>query len=68
MPTEKSLENKMRRILAKSGYSMHKSRRQIRVDNWGGYMIVDIYMNAVVAGSRFELSLPDVEQWVKEML
>ncbi len=56
MPTEKSLENKMRRILAKSGYSMHKSRRQISVDNWGGYMIVDIYMNAVVAGSRFELS------------
>ena len=65
MTTNKSLENKLRRALNKAGYVLHKSRRSISPDNLGGYMIVDLYGNCVVAGSRFDLSLEDVEGWLK---
>ena len=35
----------------------------LRID--GGYMLVDIESNSVAAGSRFELSLDDVEAFLK---
>ena len=47
----------------KNGYAMHKSRRNISADNLGGYMIIYLNGNYVVAGSRFELSLEDVQEW-----
>ena len=59
--TEKSL----RRALNKAGYALHKSSAQISADNLGGYMIVDLYSNAVVDGERFDLNLEDVHQWLK---
>lgn len=65
MTANKSLENKLRRALNKAGYVLHKSRRSISTDNLGGYMIVDLYGNYVVAGSRFDLSLEDVDGWLK---
>jgi hypothetical protein len=38
-----------------------KSRcRFHHLDNYGGFMLVDPYSNAVVAGERFELSAEDV--------
>ena len=44
---------------------MRKSRADISIDNFGGYMIVDVKTNAVIAGSRFNLDLDDVEEFVK---
>ena len=58
-------EEQIRRALKKDGYALRKSRSTINADNLGGYMIVDIASNAVVAGPRYELSLEDVAEWMK---
>lgn len=65
MTANKSLENKVRYALNKAGYGLHKSRRSISIDNLGGYMIVDLECNAVVAGCRYDLSLEDVSEWLQ---
>ena len=65
MLSEKSRENKLRRALYKADCLMRKSRADISIDNFGGYMIVDVKTNAVIAGSRFNLDLDDVEGFVK---
>lgn len=67
MFTKKALEQRLRRKLIKAGYAMHKSRRNINPDNMGDYMIVDLCRNYVVAGSRFDLSLEDVQEWINAM-
>lgn len=67
MYTQKALEQSLRRKLMKAGYTMHKSRRCLSLDNMGGYMIVDLYGNYVVAGNRFDLSLEEVQDWINEM-
>ena len=33
----------------------------------GGYMIISLDSNSVAAGSRYEFSLEDVQEWVNEM-
>jgi hypothetical protein len=53
----KKREISLRRKAGRLGYSVRRSRRQLPVDNNGGYMLVDIESNSVAAGSRFELSL-----------
>lgn len=67
MHTQKALEQRLRRELMKAGYTMHKSRRCLSPDNMGGYMIVNLYGNYIVAGSRFDLSLEEVQGWINEM-
>lgn len=64
----KNLEQKLRRALNKHGYSLRRSRKPISIDNMGEYMIVEIFSNSVVAGFRFNLSLADVADWLREML
>lgn len=63
----KNQEQKLRRALNKHGYSLRRSRKPISIDNMGEYMIVDIFSNSVAAGSRFDLSLTDVADWLREM-
>lgn len=67
MTANKNLEKKLRRALNKAGYTLRKSRARINPDNLGGYMIVDMHINAVVAGSRYELNIGDVQTWVQDM-
>jgi hypothetical protein len=63
-PTEEAREARARRALSRQGNVLHKSRvRPWPGDDFGGYMIADQAMNCVVAGSRFELTLEDVEEW-----
>jgi hypothetical protein len=65
---EKARESKARRALAKDNLILNKSRaRNWTLDNQGGYMIADLYTNGVVFGSRFDLSLEEVENLVEEM-
>ena len=61
----KNQERKLRRALMVEGYSLRKSRKPISIDNMGGYMIVDTFSNCVVAGSRYELTLDNVFEWLK---
>lgn len=58
-------EQKLRRILRKMDLQLCKSRaRNWSYDNQLGYMIIDVYTNAVVRGSRFNLTLEDVEAFI----
>jgi hypothetical protein len=42
---------------------LRRSRREFSLDNLGGYRIVDPYLNACVAGARFDLEPADIEDW-----
>lgn len=59
-------EAAVRSRLRNRGYELHKSRvRNIHADNLGGYMIVNMQYNVVVAdSSRFNLDLEDVEEFL----
>lgn len=61
--THAYIDARLRRLARRHGYVLHRSRRGISLDNLGGYMIVDPYINACVAGSRFDLEPTDVEDW-----
>ena len=53
--------------MQKAGYVLHKSPRAVSTDNFGVYMIISLDSNSVAAGSRYELSLEDAQEWVNEM-
>lgn len=63
MNENKKQEQKLRRQLNKAGYRLCK-----RGD---GYMIVDVSINGIVAGSNagvgYELSLDDVADWCSDL-
>ncbi|MGI8623105.1 MAG: hypothetical protein ACR2NB_06385 [Solirubrobacteraceae bacterium] len=61
---EKVRENRLRRMAARQGLALHKSRRRDpRAIDYGSYHLVDVQMNAVVTGN-FGLSLDEVEQFL----
>ena len=61
----KAREMRLRRMAARQGMGIHKSRvREPNLDNFGGYMLYDLDGNYVVAGARFDLDLDDVERWL----
>lgn len=64
MTVDKNREKRLRRALNKCGYALHKSHEAVSPDNLGGYMIVDLQTLGVVSGSRFELDLDDVQDWL----
>lgn len=67
MTEEKILENLLRRQAKRLGLALRKSRaKRIHLDNFGEYGIIDPYENFVVAGSRFDLSLEDVKDFLDE--
>ncbi len=58
---ESSLESRARRIARKNGLIARKSRaRRGSCDNLGGFMLLEPRRNAVIAGSRFDMSAEDV--------
>ena len=70
-------EDKARRELKKQGLLLRKSRTggtitdkngvpQQLVNDFGGYMVVDGAGNYVVAGSDYELTIDDVENFISE--
>jgi len=48
----------------RDGWALRKSRARLGLDNWGGYQIIDAGDNTVAAGSRYELELEDVADWL----
>ena len=62
---EKTRENRLRRLAKRQNLYLKKSRvKHTNVDDWGGYMIVDLNGNFVVAGERFNLTLDEVEKFL----
>ncbi|MGE0703604.1 MAG: hypothetical protein AB7P22_06655 [Vicinamibacterales bacterium] len=64
---EKVKENKLRRMAARRGYRLVKSRaRDRRALGYGGYILIDTQINAVVVGGNpfaYSASLDDVEDF-----
>lgn len=62
--TEVAMEARARRAAKRVGLRAIKSRRTIGGGrNDGGFMIIDPYRNAVMAGERFELTPDDVIEY-----
>lgn len=60
-------ERRLRRELAKLGYTLCKSRsRNWSYDDQLGYMIVDGNNGAAIRGCRFDLALEDVQDFLSE--
>jgi hypothetical protein len=60
-------ESTLRRRIKKLGYLVKKSRRGLSCNNRGGFMIIDPNRNIIIHGSRFELTLADLEQFCREL-
>lgn len=54
-------ENNARRIAARAGLAITKSRAQQSMDNYGAFMLFDPSTNQVVDGLRHELTPPIVQ-------
>ncbi len=62
-----AIEARARRAARRFGYIIKKSRsRTESLDNFGGYMLVDPYINGVVDGLRFDLSAEDIIEFCTE--
>ena len=63
-------ENRLRRMAKRQGFRLVKSRRRDpRAIDYGGYMIVDLQTNAVVAGGSpyaFNLDIDEAEAYLTE--
>lgn len=60
---------RLRRIAARHDLTLQKSRsRSVHLDDLGGFMIVDIGRNAVVAGDRYDLDLDDVADFLADLV
>jgi hypothetical protein len=61
------MEARARRAAKRIGLYAKKSRwRSGSIDNFGGFMLVDPYINCVVNGERFNMSAEDVIKFCKE--
>ena len=66
--SEAAREARARRAAKRRGLRLHRSRRRLgSIDNPGGFQIVNSYYNFVVAGERFDMTLDDVEQWLRRI-
>jgi hypothetical protein len=58
-------ENRIRKMAARSGYRVTKSRRQESGDNFGEYMLANEH-NHIVLGEKFDASLEDIEAYLRD--
>lgn len=63
--SEQVREDRIRHKAQKYGYRLKKSRTQnIHADNLGGWQVIYEPFKCVVAGSRWELTLSEVEDFI----
>lgn len=58
-------ESAIRARAKRSGCLLRKSRRDISLDNFGEYMLVDGSTNTVVRGGRFDADLNEVAEFLE---
>jgi hypothetical protein len=64
---DKAIEQKARRAARRVNLDAQKSRWRLNsIDNYGGFRIVDPYLNAVVAGDRYSLSAEQVIEFCRQ--
>ncbi len=66
MDTSKKVrENRVRRMAARQGLILRKSRRRDpHALDYGGYWLIDDEANTLIVGERWGMSLDDVEAWL----
>jgi hypothetical protein len=65
MADNKVKENLLRRKAQRLGLQLSKSRaKRWSIDNHLGYMIIDAYLNAVIKGARYDLSIEEVDEYL----
>ena len=64
--SNKTLENKVRRDLARYGYSLRKSRSRYSIDNQGCYMVINAYENRIVLGEHYDVKLEEILAWLSD--
>jgi hypothetical protein len=58
-------ESRLRHLAKREGYLLRKSRsREVNVDDFGDFMLVEGDTNLIVLGSRFDATLDDVEAFL----
>ena len=66
--TDKTKESRLRRHLRKHGVRIVKSRiRNPNIDNYGQYLLVDSYTNTVIDGVKYDMTLDDIEDYLKNL-
>lgn len=64
---ERNRAVRLRHKLNQLGYTMMKMNcRRDSIDNFGDYAIIDTEYNAIVRGTRFDLDLDDVEEFISD--
>ena len=62
--TTKTQESRVRRLAQQNGYIVRKSRRAIRLNNRGLFMLVDPSTGAPMVGWDYDATLDDIEAWL----
>ncbi|MCL1806772.1 MAG: hypothetical protein FWG31_03615 [Oscillospiraceae bacterium] len=64
--TEKMRENRLRRMSSRQEFMLRKSKaRTWDLTNQRGYLILDAHSGFVVTGSNFNLSIDEVEKFLR---
>lgn len=58
-------EHQIRKLAARRGYLVRRSRRRPNADNFGEFRLVDAARQAVVLGPKFEASLDEIEDYLR---
>jgi hypothetical protein len=66
-PNEKVLESRVHRKAARLGYRVMKSRQRPHYENQGEFMLFDDHALPLL-GWRYDASLPEIEQYLDEVL
>ena len=61
----KTQETRVRRLATKYGYRLRKARWGVGASKAGAYMLCLIRSNGCVLGARYEVTLDDIERWLR---
>lgn len=64
---EQRAESRVRRLAARHGYRVCKSRAMLSLDNRGEYMLIENARNIPMLGWQFDASLDEIERYFTEV-
>lgn len=67
MSDEASTLRRLRKVAQDSGFDVQKGRGGIHADMVGGYRLIHVETNSLVAGDRYQLDLKDVARHLQRL-
>jgi len=64
---QKRREDRLRKRCKTYELTMRRSRSRISLDNFGDFMLTDTNRGYVVAGSRFDMTLDDIQLYLNQI-